>query len=211
VVAVSGLNVSLGGKAILRDLDLVLETGSVLGVTGPNGSGKTTLARTLATLVPPRSGSGTVLGASLGTDEVYRVRTKIGMIGHTPFPIPDLSLRENLTHFVRLRGLARDAIEASLRAVGIADAADRRASAASFGMLRRVEVAYLLIIRPRLLVLDEAIAGLDADARGLIDALTERTRDDDGSVLVISHDREHLSNTCDRVMSLGSGRLEVGG
>lgn len=201
---------SLGGRPILRDIDLDLVPGQVLGVAGPNGSGKTTLVRTLATLARIDRGRGTVLGADLATGEVYGVRRAIGLMGHRPAAVPELTLDENLDHVCALAGLDPSRRGAALEVVGLGGAAPTRAGASSHGMLRRLEVARLLLTRPRLLLLDEATHGLDASAQELIDALISRTVDDGGGAVIVSHDAQRLSSRCDAVLGLEVGRLAAG-
>jgi ABC-type multidrug transport system ATPase subunit len=201
--------VSLGGRAVLRGITLSLGPAEVLGIAGPNGSGKTTLLRLLATLVRPDTGSGRVLGAALGTPEVYAIRRDIGLVGHVPALIQELSLRENLEHAARLADKDLSRIDRALQVVGLAGAAERKVSQSSYGMLRRAETARLLLTRPRLLLLDEAFSGLDTSARDLIDALVERAVSAGGSVVMVSHDVTHLGSHADRVMNLTGGRLEA--
>lgn len=200
--------VSRGGRLVLSDIDLDLGPGDVLGVAGPNGSGKTTLVRTLATLVPIDKGSGSVLGKSLGAAD--SVRREIGLIGHHPALIPELTITENLDHIVRLRGIDVTRVPGALDVVGLGDAAGLRVEACSFGMKRRVEIAHLLLSKPRLLLLDEAATGLDEPARALVGALVDTVRSRDGATLVVSHDRAHLESLCTNVLSLESGRLVAG-
>jgi heme exporter protein A len=201
--------VSLGGHAVLRDISLSLGPTDVLGIAGPNGSGKTTLLRLLATLARLDVGSGRVLGAALGTPDVYAIRPQIGLIGHVPALIPELSLRENLDHATRLAGKENNGVDRALRAVGLEGAADRKVTQSSHGMLRRAEVARLLLTRPRLLLLDEAFSGLDTSARDLIDALIARSVTAEGSVVMVSHDATHLAERCQRILTITSGRLEA--
>ena len=203
------MGVSLGGKPVLRDVDFALEPGDVVGVSGPNGAGKTTLLRTLATLIRPGSGDGEILGADINSDAVFKIRRSIGMIGHRPALVPELTLRENLVHMARLAGAADDRVDPALDAVGLGDVGHRPALAGSFGMQRRVEVAHLLLTRPALVLLDEAAAGLDAEATDLIDALTERAAGDGGGVVMVSHDRSRLEAACRRTLTLTGGRLEA--
>lgn len=200
---------ALGGQTILRDLTLEVLPGEVVGVVGPNGSGKTTLLRLLATLVTPSSGAGWVLDAQLGSAEVYPVRHHIGLLSHIPAVIGELSLRENLEHAIRLAGEDPGRIDTALRVVGLDDAADRQGEASSFGMLRRIEVARLLITRPRFLLLDEAFSGLDSDAQDLIDALITRTDAAGGATVIVSHDPSQFHGRATRVMALEGGRLQV--
>lgn len=197
--------VSRGGRLVLSDVDLILNAGAVLGVVGPNGSGKTTLVRTLATLVPIDAGAGSVLGNSIG--DADSVRREIGMIGHHPSLIPELTITENLDHIARLRGIDRSRVPGALDVVGLGDAAHLRVEACSFGMKRRVEIAHLLLSKPRLLLLDEAASGLDEAARELIGALIESVRGRSGATLVVSHDRSQIESLCTEVLALESGRL----
>jgi heme ABC exporter ATP-binding subunit CcmA len=207
-VTLAQAGVSLGGQAVLRDISLSLGPADVLGVAGPNGSGKTTLLRLLATLVRPDEGSGRVLGAALGTQEVYAIRPEIGLIGHIPSLIAELSLRENLEHALRLLGQDPSRVDQALRVVGLEGAADRNVTQSSHGMLRRTETARLLLTRPRLLLLDEPFTGLDTSAQELIDKLVERAVSAGGSVVMVSHDEAHLASRTDRIMGINAGRLE---
>ncbi len=180
--------VTLGNSRVLSDITLSVEPGEVVGVVGANGSGKTTLLRLIASLIAPDRGSGTVLGARLGTSEVFNVRQRIGLISHIPATIPELTLEENLLHAIRLAGYETTKVADALRVVGLEGSSDRKASDSSFGMKRRTEVARLLITKPSILLLDEAISGLDSDAHKLVDALIDRTVGSGGAVIVVSHD-----------------------
>lgn len=208
LIHLKGAGVSLGGKPVLRNVDFELNRGQVVGVAGPNGSGKTTLIRVVSTLLRVNEGKGTVLGADIRSDQVFGIRPSIGMIGHIPALIDELTLRENLIHIARLAEIGERRVDSALEVVGLDEASDRRADASSFGMRRRIEVAHLLLTRPRLLLLDEATSGLDVSARELIDALRDRTVEDGGGVVMVSHDQSQLAATCESVMGLTSGRLE---
>jgi ABC-type multidrug transport system ATPase subunit len=207
IVQFEGAGVSLGGRPILRDLDLVVGPGEAVGIAGPNGSGKTTLVRTAATLVSIDRGKAAVLGADAIRPDL-ETRRSIGLIGHQPSLIPQLTLLENLQHIARLAGVDEARIPRALEVVGLADAAGRRAEACSFGMRRRIEIAHLLLTRPRLLLLDEAASGLDEAARALISALVESVLERGGGCIVVSHDRAHLLELCSMVRTLSNGRLE---
>lgn len=209
VAHLNSIGISLGGKPVLRDVDFALAPGEIVGISGPNGSGKTTLVRAMATLMRVSHGSGTVLGADITTDEVFTVRRSIGMIGHHPALIPQLTLRENLMHVARLAAIEETRVDQVLAVVGLDAASDRRASASSFGMQRRIEVAHLLLTRPALVLLDEATSGLDSTARDLISALAERTTNEGGGVVMVSHDHSQLVRSCHRTMALSTGRLEA--
>jgi heme exporter protein A len=210
ICSLRGIGVSLGGRPVLRDIDLDLGPGQVVGIAGPNGSGKTTLVRTLATLIRIDRGDGAVLGADLSTGEIYEVRRAIGLMGHRPAAIPELTLAENLEHLCILAGTDPSRAHGALEVVGLEGAARTRAGASSHGMLRRLEVARLLLTRPRLLLLDEATHGLDNSAQELMDALIDRTVGDGGGTVMVSHDADRLSSRCDAVLGLAVGRLVAG-
>jgi len=200
--------VSLGGRPVLRDLDLVVDPGEVVGITGPNGSGKTTVIRAAATLATPDRGSIVVLGTDTRATDLLVTRRSIGMIGHNPGLIPELTLEENLVHVARLADIEPTRVPRALDVVGLSEAASRRAENSSFGMRRRIEIARLLLTRPQLLLLDEAASGLDEAARQLIDALVDSVRKRGGGCIVVSHDPAQLAGLCSRVSTLVEGRLE---
>lgn len=201
-MSLDGVVVRFGSTVVLSGIDLDVPAGGVVGVAGRNGAGKTTLLGVIATLVPVAAGSGVVLGAALGTEEARQVRTDIGWSGHEPALYDHLTLRENLHLVADLAGLDRGLADEALDRVGLTAAGHRRALEASNGMRRRTDLAALLMRRPRLLLLDEAHAGLDADADAIIGALVRLTRAADGGVVMVSHDADRLRDECDRVVIL---------
>lgn len=209
VVQFRNAGVSLGGRPVLRDIDLTVEPGEAVGIAGPNGSGKTTLVRTAATLLSIDQGTATVLGKNTHDRDLSGVRRSIGLIGHQPSLIGELTLDENLVHMARLAGVETARVARALDVVGLAAAADRRAVACSFGMRRRVEIAHLLLTKPSLLLLDEAASGLDDSARDLVDALVNSVRERGGGCIVVSHDSSQLTELTSRTMAITGGRLET--
>lgn len=207
MVELTGVSVSVERTPVLRGLSLSVAAGEVVGVMGANGSGKSTLLRVLATLLPPAAGSGHVLGARLGSRAVERVRPRIALVGHTAALYPRLTLGENLRFYCRLTGRSTEAADAALQAVGLARAADRSADRCSHGMLRRAELARVLVARPGLLLLDEAHAGLDLASAALVDVVVDGVRERGGGCVVVSHERERLEKTVDRMVEVEDGAL----
>jgi len=207
IVALENVGLRIGNTLILRQAKMNLEPGEKIGLLGPNGSGKTTLLRMIATLLRPTSGSGTVLGAELGTDAVYDVRHRIVMVGHLPGLYPELTLGENTRFVARLAGRPLQLADESLAMVGLAGASERRADQSSKGMLRRAELARALILEPTLLLLDEAHAGLDAEAIGMVDDIAERVVGAGGAVILVSHEPDRLN--VDRSVQIVDGTLEA--
>lgn len=207
LVALIDVAVSRAGTKVLDGIDLEIDAGEAIGVTGPNGSGKTTLLRTIATLLSPSRGTGTVLGAKLGSAAVYRIRPNIGYAGHQATLIEDLTLAENLRHYRRLTGGNETAVEDALLAVGLEGAGNLQAGRCSNGMKRRADLARLWMSDCHLLLLDEAEAGLDREAVAIVHALLERTRRRAGAAILVSHDADSLNGRTDRCFDLKRGVL----
>ncbi|MFL5834033.1 MAG: heme ABC exporter ATP-binding protein CcmA [Solirubrobacterales bacterium] len=209
-ISVAGLRRDYGDRPALEGVDFELAPGASLVVLGPNGAGKTTLLRILATLLRPSGGDVSVLGCSL-PDEAWKLRGRIGYLGHEPLLYRDLSGRENLRFGARLYGIERDAaemrIEELLRAVGMERRADERVAELSAGMRQRISIARCVLHGPELLLLDEPDSNLDAEgrelARELIGPAPGRTR------VVVTHDPERHEAEADQVLRLGIGERAV--
>lgn len=210
LLQLDSIGVALGGQPVLTDISLELAPGEATAIVGPNGSGKTTVLRLLATLLRPSHGSGIVLGANLGGVVERSVRISIGMITHAPALLEELTVSENLVHFCRISDRPETAIPKALSAVGLENVGDRRVDRCSFGMKRRTEIAWLLIAKPTLLLLDEARSGLDSEARGLVDSMARLTRERGGGVVAVSHETGDLGSDFGAVHRLVNGRLEQG-
>lgn len=212
IVELRSTGVRLGGQPVLAEIDVIVAPGEAIGIVGPNGSGKTTLLRLIATLVRPSSGGGHVLGEDILGPGVRNVRKEIGFISHQPAVLDELTLEENLVHFARLSGIHDASVGKALAVVGLDGSSGRRVVDASHGMKRRLEVAWLLIRKPRVLLLDEAKSGLDGPAQDLIDALVSLTVGRGGAVASVSHDRHHLAGVeFTTTYRIDDGRLQPQG
>ena len=203
----AGLRRDYGERTALDGVGLELARGETLLVLGPNGAGKTTLLRILATLLRPSGGEVRALGCAL-PDEAWKLRGRIGFLGHEPLLYRELSGRENLRFHARLHGLrgaaAEERIGALLTATGMERRGAERVAELSAGMRQRLAICRCVLHEPELLLLDEPDSNLDAEgrelARALIGPAPGRTR------VVVSHDPERFEAEADRVL-----RLEAGG
>jgi heme exporter protein A len=206
-LSLAGLRRDYGERTALDGIGLRLGHGETLLVLGPNGAGKTTLLRILATLLRPSGGEVRALGCSL-PEEAWKLRGRIGFLGHEPLLYRDLSGRENLRFHARLHGMKGEAgearIEQLLTAVGMERRGEQRVAELSAGMRQRLAIARCVLHEPELLLLDEPDSNLDAEGRELARALigpgSERTR------VIVSHDPERFEAEADQVL-----RLEAGG
>lgn len=183
----------------------MLTSGEAVALKGPNGSGKSTLLRVLATLLAPSSGTSTVFGLDPGSAGGREARSGIALLGHQPSLYPSLTLAENLEFVAGLTARPSCSVPRALAAVGLSAAAERRAQVCSQGMLQRAEFARLLISPPRLLLLDEAQAGLDASARALVGKALDDVRERRGAAVLVTHETRLVP--VDRVVELDRGRL----
>jgi heme exporter protein A len=207
-IVLTGLRRDYGERTALDGVGLELAAGGSLVVLGPNGAGKTTLLRVLATLLRPSGGEVRVLGCSLPR-EGWKLRGRIGYLGHEPLLYRDLSGRENLRFHARLHGIAGERAEARiatlLAAAGMERRADERVAGLSAGMRQRLAICRCVLHEPELLLLDEPDSNLDAEgrglARGLIGPGAGRTR------VVVTHDPERALPDAERALVLGHGGL----
>ena len=193
MIRAAGLEKRYGRKRVLRGVDLELDRGGCLVVTGPNGSGKTTLLRLLSGLALP----------SRGTLEVDADRARLGYLGHEPLLYRDLTALENLELYGRLYRVPerRERVGMLLERFGLWDVRGERVGGFSRGMTQRLALCRVLLHDPELLVLDEPYTSLDTGGAELLDRELAGLRE--GRALVLAtHDP-------DRVEPLATGRLAL--
>jgi molybdate transport system ATP-binding protein len=197
-------------------LRMTVETGEVVAIVGPNGAGKTTLLRALAGLVPLDGGRVEVDGEVL-EDTASRVRTlperrPVGVVFQDHLLFPHLSALENVAFGLRARGegrhQARERAAVWLERVGLSEHGGRRPGALSGGQAQRVALARALITEPRVLLLDEPLAAVDATARvELRRVLRAELAAYTGVRLLVTHDPLEAMALAERLVVLEDGRL----
>ena len=204
-IAVEGLERRYGDRAALAGVSVRVDAGQTLALFGANGAGKSTLLRVLATLLRPHAGRVEVLGATL-PGEAWRVRGRVGLLGHEPMLYPRLSGRENLTLHARLHGLARARVGELIEAVGLGARADDPVDELSRGMVQRLAAARAVLHDPPLLLLDEPRAGLDPAAAEQLEPLIGRSSG--RTRVLVTHDVDRGLAEADAVLGLRDGRAE---
>src|SRR4051794_3993425 len=213
-VRAAGLGKRFGDLWALRDLDLDVEPGTVLGLLGHNGAGKTTAIRILTTLSEPTTGSASVAGFDVATHPA-QVRERIGVAGQEATVDGLMTARKNLEMVGRLYHLpkryVRQRAAELLDRLDLGDAADRLVKTFSGGMRRRLDLAASLVFAPPVLFLDEPTTGLDPRSRGdLWDMLRGLVRDGT-TVLLTTQYLEEADRLADDIVVLDHGRTGAQG
>jgi ABC-2 type transport system ATP-binding protein len=202
-IAVEGLCVRRGGKAVLHGLSFSVAGGRVTGLLGPSGCGKTTLMRAIVGVQIVEAGRVTVLGRPAGS---RRLRPRVGYVTQAPSVYRDLSVRENLRFFGRVLGVARGRIDEVVETVALGGEADRVVGNLSGGQQARASLATALLGDPELLVLDEPTVGLDPVLRRDLWATFAELARGGTTLLVSSHVMEEAEH-CDELLLMRDGDL----
>lgn len=199
-----------GETYALNDVSLAAEKGKVTALLGPNGSGKTTLVRILATLLRADSGTATVAGFDV-QKQASLVRSVVGLTGQFAAVDNLLTGFENLIMVGELYHLskneARDRANKLLKQFSLSDAQDRKASTYSGGMIRRLDLAASLIVRPPVVILDEPTTGLDPRTRVEMWEAVEQLVELGISVLLTTQYLEEADRLANMIVVLDKGKV----
>ncbi len=209
-VEAEGLTKTYKDVEALREIDLRVERGTVLGLLGPNGAGKTTAVRILTTLLPPTAGKARVMGLDV-VEDAAKLRAQIGLAGQNAAVDENLTGFENLEMVGRLYHLGKDhSRERStglLRRFELDEAGDRLVKTYSGGMRRRLDLAAALVADPPVIFLDEPTTGLDPRSRlGLWETI-EAMVGEGTTVLLTTQYLDEADRLADRIAVLDRGEV----
>lgn len=196
----------------LTDVSFTVQAGEWLAIVGHNGSGKSTLAKSLDGLLPFTQGSVTVGGITLTPETVWQVREQIGMIFQNPDnQFVGATVEDDVAFGLENRQISRDEmvprVQAALAQVGMTSFAQREPSSLSGGQKQRVALAGIVVIAPKILILDEATSMLDPQGRIEMLAIVRQLRQQQNlTVISITHDIDEAASA-DRVLVIDDGRL----
>jgi heme ABC exporter ATP-binding subunit CcmA len=197
----------LGRFPALAGVDLDVERGEIVLLRGPNGAGKTTLLRMCAGLLSVVAGDAVVLGHDLRVNR-HDVRRHVGLLGHATGLYDDLTVADNLRFWTRAGRADPADAEAAMTALGLRGRLrDVPVARLSAGQRRRTSLAVMVARRPELWLLDEPHAGLDTDARDLVDRLIRDAATAGATVLVASHEHERAEALAGRTVLLSGGAV----
>jgi urea transport system ATP-binding protein len=218
LLEIRGLVVAFDAFHAVDGLDLTLREHEVRFVIGPNGAGKTTLIDAITNLVAPRSGSIRFDDKELvGESEHAIVRAGIGRTFQTPSVFDELTVLENVdiaatfrlpfrSLLRRRRGMSGDVARA-LDSVNLTDRSGDAAGSLSHGQKQWLEIAMVLVQRPRLLLLDEPVAGMTGDERTRTGELITTIAEEGTTVLVVEHDMDFVRRFAHKVTVMHEGKI----
>ncbi len=226
LLAVSGLTRCYGGLVAVNDLNVDVQEGEILGVIGPNGAGKTTAINLMSGVVRPTAGRVVLYGADVtGLPPHRMVQRGLVRTQQATTVYPGRTVRENALRGAyrasfpgpvdaflgtararRMREAASGQVDRLLALLGLTAVADGIADALPYGLQKTLGMVIALAASPRLLMLDEPVAGLSAEEADHVRDAIKRVREQGISVLVVDHNMRFMSGLCDRVLVLHHGQ-----
>jgi branched-chain amino acid transport system ATP-binding protein len=213
VLEVSALTRAFGGLVAVNAVDLAVQPGQIVGLLGPNGSGKTTALNLISGVLRPDSGSIRFAGQAIEGMPAYRIaRLGLARTFQLVRVLNGMNCAENVKAGLTFHGppLSRgeidESVERLLRRVGLADRAGLPASGLTYIDCKRLELARALALKPRLLLLDEWLAGLNPSELLIGIELIRSLKDEGLSILLVEHVMDAIRSLCDRCVVMNSGR-----
>jgi len=215
VIEITNVVKTYGNFTALSGLDMRVMPGEVYGLLGPNGAGKSTTIKIMMGLVPPTSGSVRIMGYDV-TSEPMQVKSVVGYVPETSFIYDSLSPRDLFEFIASVRKVdppvATERVTKFAEAFGLADYYDSPIATLSMGTKQKVSIIASLLHEPPLLLLDEAMNGLDVKSnRVLKDMISLHVEQNHGAVLFSTHIMEVAEHVCSRIGIIYGGRVVAEG
>lgn len=210
-VSLRGISKSFGDLAAVRDLDIDIEKGEFFSMLGPSGSGKTTVLRLIAGFEEPSAGSILLHGADVTRAAPFDREVNTVFQDYALFP--HLSIAENVGYGLSVRRVDKNErtklVREALEQVQLAHVAERRPSQLSGGQRQRIALARALILRPKVLLLDEPLGALDKQLREQMQIELKQIQREVGITFIfVTHDQEEALTLSDRVAVFNNGKIE---
>lgn len=211
MLEVRNLSFSYRRREVLRNVSFVASPGETVSIVGANGAGKTTLLKVLATLLVPDGGSILFDGHN-ASEEQMKFRRQLGYLPEEPALYEDMTVRDYLSYRAHLKGemekRIRRRIDEAMEMCRIKDIAKTTIRKLSLGLKKRVQLADALMLRPRVLLLDDFLAGLDRPMRLLVSEILQNAAAF-SSVIATGHDIEDMAKWTTRFLVLKDGIIET--
>ncbi|MDP4147567.1 MAG: ABC transporter ATP-binding protein [Bacillota bacterium] len=210
VLEVKDVKKRIGKREIIKGVSFSVEEGEIFGFLGPNGAGKTTTIRMLVGLIAPTSGSICVMGHDIRKDR-SKALANVGCIVENPDMYGYLTGKENLIQFAKMYGgVSKERIDEVAEIIGLKDRINDKVKKYSLGMKQRLGLGQALLVKPKLLILDEPTNGLDPvgimDFRNIVRTMA---RENNSAVFISSHILAEIQQVCDKVAFINGGEIKA--
>ena len=214
IITIRNLTKNYGDKVALNNINLDVYPGQIIGYIGPNGAGKSTTVKILAGIIQDYGGDVQVAGINLA-ENVLEVKKKIGYIPELPEMYDLLTPREYLTFIGKLFHLSDEIItsrtERMLDSFGLIDNIDQRMDSFSKGMRQKVLITSGLLHNPHIVIMDEPLSGLDANAVILVKELLQVLKAEGRTIFYCSHMMDVVERVSDRIVLIDKGTIVADG
>lgn len=205
------LNKSYDGKYFaVKDLNISVQKGEILGLLGPNGAGKTTLISMMCGLLNPTSGDVMINGLNLKNNRTGILR-KIGVVPQEYALYPTLTAGENLSYFGSLYNLRgndlKNRVNSGLEEVGLLEFKNKTIKAFSGGMKRRVNLLTAILHKPEILFLDEPTVGVDVQSKEVIIRILRKLNESGTTIVYTSHHLNEAQHFCTKISIIDHGKI----
>ena len=205
-IVLEGVSKSFGSAEVLKPLSIRFEEGLIHGIVGRNGSGKTVLMKIILGILSPTQGTVTVGGKRVGKDVDFP--QDVGAIIETVDFIPYLSAYDNLYNLAAIRKrITKQDVRQVLETVGLESTGRKKVAKFSLGMRQRLAIAQAIMEKPRLIILDEPMNGLDKKGVEEMRRIFLQLREEGTTILLASHNMEDIRYLCDKVYEMDAGVL----
>lgn len=206
-IQIKCLSKKIGGHTVLDEISMQVKAGEIYGLLGANGAGKTSLMKSIFQMLVPDSGE-VLLWGSPASRRDNRAFAQIGSIIETPVFYGNFDARKNLHLHAEYMGAGHGRIDEVLSLLGLAEAGNKLVKNFSLGMKQRLALARASLAKPKLLILDEPMNGLDPQGiHAIRELLLKINREEQTAILISSHILSELEKTVDTIGVIGSGRL----
>ena len=214
MIRISNLGKRFDKLQAVDNLSFQIHEGEIFGLLGPNGAGKTTTVKMIVGMLRPDTGTIEINGFDAVTDSL-KVKADLGYVPESSALYENLTGREHLEMICNLHHLPHENIDSQvdrlLDAIELKESADKRIAGYSKGMKQRLLLAGAIIHNPHVLILDEAMSGLDANVQSVIRQLIKDFTRDKRIVIFCSHILEVVERLCDRLLIIHQGRKLIEG
>ncbi len=211
LLQLENINKSFGDTAVIKDLSITINEGELITFIGPSGCGKTTLLRTIGGF--HQQDSGRVILDGVAIDNLPPEKRKTGMVFQNYALFPHMTIYENVAYGLNVKKVSKaekdNLVKEALSQVRLEGYENRKPSELSGGQQQRVAIARSLVLKPKILLLDEPLSNLDANLRTIMRDEIRRLKDDlNLTIIFVTHDQEEALSISDRVLVLNEGVLQ---